>query len=200
MRTEYLNYNEIHVLDNFISTAYQDLLEKTFLSNEVELCFEKDIGHADARDIGNFGFGRTIRTDGVTCQKWDLICLPMIYDALHAIGKKIAWVKQGRVFMTTSGTPNKQDVFHIDFPDYHIAVLYYVHDSDGDTLLSTKVDGGHQTLNNIPYSKFYEHDSLDIYKRITPKKGRVVIFNGLRYHCATRPSKGYRTVINYNVL
>lgn len=200
MQTTRLDTNEVYVIDDFISTAYQDLLEKTFLSNRIDLRFENDIGHADARDIGNFGFGRTLRTDGADCQKWDLICLPMVYDAMYAIKREVAWVRQGRVFMTTSGTPNKEDVYHVDTPTYHIVVLYYVHDSEGDTLLSDKIHDEHERLNDMPYSKFYENKSLGVYKSVTPKKGRVVIFNGLRYHCSTRPSKGYRTVINYNVI
>jgi hypothetical protein len=68
--------------------------------------------------------------------------------------------------------------------------LYYVNDSDGDTFLfnRTKKDG--------PIPKDSE---LEILKRVSPKKGRVVLFDGSRYHSSSGPSKDVRCIINFNV-
>lgn len=199
-RTTRLKEDKIYVLDDVISKAYQNLIENTVLSNKIEYHFENDIGHINNREGGNFGFGNTVRSEGSSTSEWDNLFLPMVHEAMYKINRDIAWIKQGRVFLITSGVPNKQDVYHIDCPMYHIVLLYYVNDSDGDTILTTKIDDEKLNVNGIPYSDFFDYSDLEIYKRITPKKGRLVIFNGLRYHCSSRPSKGKRAVVNYNVL
>jgi hypothetical protein len=70
------------------------------------------------------------------------------------------------------------DTPHVDSKDPHLVYLYYVVDSDGQTLF---------LKNNI------------IIKKIKPKQGRVVVFNGNIYHTAEQPKKSKRCVINFNV-
>ena len=73
---------------------------------------------------------------------------------------------------TTYDTP------HIDFTFPHMVYLYYVVDADGDTLL---------------------FEDSKIIKRITPKKGRVMIFNGQIHHTAEQPRNDIRCIINFDV-
>jgi len=71
---------------------------------------------------------------------------------------------------------------HIDngFDD-QITALYYVNDSDGDTL-------------------FFD-DSGKITKRVTPKKGTLVLWKGKVFHAKSSPIKATsRVVININLL
>ena len=37
-------------------------------------------------------------------------------------------------------------------------------------------------------------------KRVSPKKGRVVVFDGYFWHTACQPENNKRLVINYNVI
>ena len=93
-------------------------------------------------------------------------------------------IKANCQLQTKDSSHTKYTGPHRDYDDWpHIVVLYYINDSDGDTILFEEVG-----------------DELQIAHRITPKKGKAVIFNGLRYHCSSRPSKGKRVVINYNVI
>ena len=41
---------------------------------------------------------------------------------------------------------------------------------------------------------------LEELKRVTPKSGRVVMFNGRRWHTAAQPVNNVRCIINYNVI
>lgn len=67
---------------------------------------------------------------------------------------------------------------HIDNEMPHYAGIYYVNDSDGDTFLF--------------------EDKKEIAK-ISPKQGRIVIFNGLTLHAGSHPFENdFRMVINYN--
>ena len=71
------------------------------------------------------------------------------------------------------------DAPHIDFNSPHMVYLYYVIDSDGDTVLFKK-------------SK--------IIKKVSPKKGRLLIFDGGIWHTSQRPQKGIRCIINSDVV
>ena len=55
----------------------------------------------------------------------------------------------------------------------HIVVLYYVVTSDGDTII---------------YNERKESDKYTEKQRVTPKQGRVVIFDGGLYHTAQQCS------------
>ena len=62
-----------------------------------------------------------------------------------------------------------------------ISIIYYVHDTDGDTV-------------------FYNKECKKIIKKVTPKKGRAVIFDSLIFHSYMRPVKSdKRVVINFIV-
>jgi len=67
---------------------------------------------------------------------------------------------------------------HIDNEVPHYAGVYYVNDSDGDTFL---------------------FEGKEEIARISPKQGRIVIFNGLTLHAGSHPFENdFRMVINYN--
>ena len=71
---------------------------------------------------------------------------------------------------------------HIDYDEIEVDnLLYYVNDSDGDTIL-------------------YENDRKTVIEKISPKAGRFVYFSGDIPHCASRPVENLkRMVININV-
>jgi hypothetical protein len=78
---------------------------------------------------------------------------------------------------------------HVDLPSDkpHIACVYYVNGSDGDTIIYENTIGGDIT-------NLVEH------KRVTPKRGRMVFFDGSRYHCSSQPTINYRCIINFDIL
>lgn len=80
--------------------------------------------------------------------------------------------------LTREKTPRSHPP-HIDDSRPHIALIYYVNDSDGDT-------------------HFYEKGKL--IKTISPKKGSAVMFKGHIYHASASPVENkFRIVINYNL-
>ena len=85
--------------------------------------------------------------------------------------------------LQTQFTNNNEQIHntpHVDMIDMpHYVLIYYVNDSDGDTIL------------------FNEDES--IIAKISPKKGRYLIFNGNTLHAGSNPTnKDYRIIINYN--
>ena len=74
----------------------------------------------------------------------------------------------------------------------HLVVLYYVNDSEAQTIIyEDKFD----TVENRP-----KISELKIKQKVTPKQGRVVMFNGLHWHTAEQPEENVRCIINYNVV
>ncbi len=70
---------------------------------------------------------------------------------------------------------------HTDTDSIHYVALYYVNDSDGDTIL-------------------YNEDKTEMV-RISPKKGRLIFFRGNITHTSSVPKKyRMRMVININIL
>jgi len=78
---------------------------------------------------------------------------------------------------------------HVDTDMEHLVLLYYVNDSDGDTIIfNEKFDGS-----SIP--------DLTVKQMVSPKMGRAVLFDGLYYHSSSGPKiSDNRVVININFL
>lgn len=82
---------------------------------------------------------------------------------------------------------------HSDFSDIkeisvnHYSMIYYCNDSDGYTYLFNEF-----------YNPFHVPERLTIHKKVTPKKGRALIFESCRWHASSNPSKNdERIIINF---
>jgi hypothetical protein len=78
---------------------------------------------------------------------------------------------------------------HIDETFKHFVMVYYVFDSDGDTVLYNETYDG---ITN------YENKLTEL-ATIRPKAGSAIIFDGRRYHSYTRPVENdIRGIFNVN--
>jgi len=114
------------------------------------------------------------------------------YDIVQSIPKFILerlnpapefTIEQARAFMHLKNfSDSENDGIHIDLPIKHIALLYYVNDSDGDTM-------------------FYGKNKTDpLSMRVTPKRNRAVLFDGSLYHASSGCHKSQRRiVINFDL-
>lgn len=113
--------------------------------------------------------------------QFEYLFLNTLYSASLLEEIIIENVIQSRVFLhMPSPNPGLDDI-HVDIELPHQVFLYYVNDSDGDTV-------------------FFKDDEKTEIKRVTPKKGRGVFFDGSIKHCSTRPSKSHRCIFNYDFL
>ena len=98
-------------------------------------------------------------------------------------------VLQGRSFLqfpvNTDGTIDSP---HIDiYSRKHLVCLYYVCDSDGDTIIYNERE------------KDRPDGIYTIKQKVTPKQGRVVLFDGWLMHTAEQPINNVRCIVNYNL-
>lgn len=93
-------------------------------------------------------------------------------------------------------------LIHIDENSQHIVLLYYVNNVDGDTCLFNNKRGE-------SYDSFYktqletergDYTNVELIDRISPKKGRVIIFDGALLHCPGYSFVENRFGVNYNIM
>lgn len=78
---------------------------------------------------------------------------------------------------------------HIDVDGYDensFTAIYYLNDSDGDTVIFNEM-----FKDEIP-------EKLTEYARVTPQRGKVIVFNSNQLHSGCLPSSGRRLLINMN--
>ena len=100
------------------------------------------------------------------------------------------FVLRARADMVTWSRENFIHQPHIDFAVSNIATVFYINDSDGDTILyNIKPD-------DVPKDK-----ELKEYDRISPKANRLVMFDGDLLHTGCSPTKHRnRILINSNYI
>ena len=82
---------------------------------------------------------------------------------------------------------------HIDFPYPNTASVFYVNESDGDTIFYNAKPA------DLPEGK--THKDLKIYDRVSPKANRLVLFDGDLLHTGCSPTKHKnRILINSNYI
>lgn len=218
-----IGLNDFIIVDDAICPQYQDLIENWLLSTASTWSFVRDVALHDhvINDLklqSRPGFSKTLFSIK-TAQSNDLypMILPMVFEAGSKAGININQVLFSRSFLTMpvpGDTPNTFDHVHVDTNDDHIVCLYYANDTDGDTVFfdwsvpelledpeikqrleSTNYDYHDHQLMKLLDLKVAEKD-YKVIKRVSPKKGRAVFFNGQRYHSSTRCTSGYRLVVN----
>ena len=92
--------------------------------------------------------------------------------------------------------PHQHNTMHVDGYFRHMVLIYYVNDSDGDTLFYEERHPGSELVHGI-----LDNSKVTLSKRVTPKFNRYVIFDGLQFHSSSAPKEtDYRFVINYNFI
>jgi hypothetical protein len=176
----------IKVYDNIINTDLVDLVEDKALNQNhqgISYNFFNPINnfhphYSDKRKEG-FGFGNIFFKSGDVNKEDMLFFNQILYQACFSLNLIVEKIHNARIWLLTPEKENYISEPHTDMPDPHLACLYYVNDTDGDTI-------------------FFNQDKTTIIKKVAPKKGRVVIFDGSIWHSSSTPTKNVRSVINFN--
>ncbi|MGB0723131.1 MAG: hypothetical protein ACPGU7_12130 [Gammaproteobacteria bacterium] len=193
---------KIWVFDDIVPRDHQEHIRKTLLGNAFNWKFVEDVTGGGSRDKRP-AFSHTFIRDGVvqTHERNIRLLQPMWLACMEKINEKAGHkgeyaAVQSRTFLQlplANLRGSEYDAHHIDLMDEHFAILYYVCDADGDTVLFENM-----------YSKASPHapapGELREKKRVRPKQGRAVVFDGYYWHTATQPRKSNRCVINTDVI
>ena len=195
-----INKGEILVIDDFIDKDYQEDIKDVLLGKEEwgDLLFPwhyiDDVTAAfEDGNQGRPGLSHVYveynddGTSEIVSDFHDLF-IPMLDLACETLEVPSARIVQGRSFLQfpLNLDSKEDDTPHIDLDEgkRHIVVLYYVVTSDGDTVI---------------YNQRTESDVYTVKQKVTPKQGRVVIFDGGQYHTAQQAINTVRCIANYNL-
>jgi len=192
--------NKTYLIENVIDRDTQDNLEYImfqtlfpwfYRSNFTESC--DNIFGYDYNTVP--GFAHVFSSENGAIGNFLEYTLPIIEGACGALDIEQYKILNARTFLQMPHKTPGLTIPHIDMPTTeHIVILYYVLDSDGDTVLFDKT----HDLSN----KQKKQDPLleaDIFYRSTPKKGNALVFHGSNYHSHFLPVKNMRCVINFNL-
>ena len=194
----------IKVIDNYLPKEYVDNIERLFLKPEINNSSEIAWFYNDYTASKDADYLKKIKDNKHFYDSYQFTHIfynmgeknSSHFDKIVRIleDTKVNWksIERAKANFTTNLTKYKPGDIVVPHQDINpnndnyknkkfISIIYYVHDTDGDTV-------------------FYDKECKKIIKKVTPKKGRAVIFDSLIFHSFMRPIKSEkRVVINFLV-
>ena len=144
------------------------------------------------------GIFQSVFYEEETWEQREQVYKNIVMPPLNAVAKimgfdyKLLKIKSNFNYKETQDNKNMCFIPHCDFEGLGgWTLLYYIDDSDGDTIIFENKGINYLTLGK----------ELDIKRTITPKKGKIIMFNQDYLHTGCPPIiNDYRLVINYNIL
>ena len=187
--------SEIIVIDDVIDPDYQEQIRSILLGEinygdyEFPWYYTKDITKSDLPNSQKRpAFSHLyVKSYGQVVSEFHDIFIDLITVCCHRLEMTEVNVIQGNSFLQLPLTTKrgKVDTPHIDTNEKNFVMLYYVCDSDGDTII---------------YNEKVESEKYTVKESVTPKQGRVVLFDGGLFHTAEQPISNTRCVVNYNLV
>jgi hypothetical protein len=195
--------NEIYTFDNIVDIEIQNEIEKYVYNKNLHWDSKRNITNSSDIDA-NYSFPAQVLGEA-DIDKNILKFIDIIIDnSLNKINQKLAKkyrIKINKTIPHNIDTNEEYRLLHIDKMEPHVTIIYYINDSYGDTLIFNDENNKHlknikEYMNN---HNFLDLKNFELTKSISPKKGRVVLFDGNLWHYGKYPNKGERNIININL-
>lgn len=178
----------IEVVDNVISDSHSRYLFDQISQLPWTFVPDLSLGNSDSPNYQNCGFSHSFFLDetipGFGSKKtqspgYQLI-LPLLLESLDrlSVAATINQVFRCRARLTVNRHKSEQEQVHRDYQFPHWVLLYYVNSTDGDTII------------------FQNEQRVE---RISPRRGRVVLFDGNLLHASSSSTASPRIVLNTNL-
>lgn len=180
---------ETQIIDDVLPQAYANEIEQTLFHHSFPWYFIEDVTFGNTYKLLQLdphektpAFAHVFfDEDKPTSSYFNLVKIIPYLAFQKATSYNTIKFIQARSFLQMPLTKySDYNNIHTDMKEKHIVCLYYVNDVDGDTFLFDK--------------------NGDISQRITPKKNRVVLFDGSIQHASSTPTFSKRAIINFDVI
>jgi len=192
------------IIDNFVGKSYSDRLFNVAISPVFQWKFEAiDVTYgtslpSNRKQYANTGWVHHLLQDDDYSEFLNLY-VPLLDNIQDTVGTKCSFTRL-RVAMhqNTIGSP-KYNNPHTDYQDDHYAAIYYLNDSDGDTVLFKEYDDPDSGSVNQRWERNRSMTDFTIQETVTPKQNRLLIFDGHQFHASSHPKESnYRIILNVN--
>ena len=175
----------IEVHDNIVPQYIVNSIENYLLiDSQIPLYYSSNLSYSTSSPSYTFspGVGNSFVMDDNRHNQFHGLFSSVLYSLCFF--KKILLKEyiQGRCYIDFPNPNSGPDLPpHNDLKFPHLVCLYYINDSDGDTIL-------------------FKDDKKTEIQRVSPKKGRLVFFDGSIPHCGSTSKTNVRAVLNFNFL
>lgn len=183
---DFLSKEEIEVVQNLMlkSEEFPWFLNPSLLDQSE--AFEGVYKFNNLKTSGGFQFNHGFYMSGVEQSKYMNLVYHIFTKFIQKHNIQSRAILRAKANLTTQDSRNIYPAPHIDHFFDHFVFLYYVNDSDGDTIIY-----------NEKWENPHEEVTLTENTRISPKAGRAIFFDGKTYHTPLVPvNSPFRAVIN----
>lgn len=186
-------------IEDFLPSGYRDYLESTMVGESATFPWYYNnrtagldryagavIGDEYTRESKQFT--HTFFNDGMSASNLYSVVSPFLVllekEFNCEFSNRVNRIKANLMIKDTSFPEGFYNPAHIDELGCTQTAIYYVNDSDGETVLFDQYFG--------------TNEPLTVKRRITPKKGSLLLFDAMRMHASTPPRESSeRVVINF---
>lgn len=182
----------ISVIDDYLDKSYATFLEDKIASHDQQWFYMSDSTSkslpSNKIETGieptfSFAYNVCSYNNGLVESPYANYVLPFIHKLLDDFQSPN--LLRCRLDMTVYNPNGHRHMPHTDLQVPNLTCIYYVNDSDGDTLI---------------FNERRESSEYTIAKSVTPKKNRMVVFDGDLYHTGHSPKEHRnRILINSNL-
>jgi hypothetical protein len=196
--------DNIFEIENIIPLDYQNYIEKIMLGSDFPWYYNPNLVSPDQQLLhrvdNHQGFNHLFLEAGKPSTYFQSV-YPLVLsitsqECMTSANNLVRM--RANLTLNAAGSSLQHHLPHIDTWRPHWVAIYYVNDSDGDTIIYNETNdtynSGQTDINKSLSNNF------TIKRRVTPKKGKVLIFEGKYYHTSSWPTVNKcRSVININL-
>ena len=190
-----------HIFDDIISESNQTKLEEYVKLSNLKWNYQHNI-------TGQYGGTDSLELPANVLKGVDITDTTILdiinsikFNLLNKLNMEFEKDYRYKINWTTPISENYdfKSLIHIDMNVAHIAIVYYINDTDGNTILLNNKKGNSAESHQDNF-KGINFDDFEIVNKISPKKGRAVMFDGNIYHYGEYPTITDRFIINFDLV
>lgn len=196
--------SDIIEIENFIPVDYQKYLHDVMTGWEFPWVLNKNMVSGDDCFVNQKnnppGFNHFLYERGQPISSYFNLIYPLVLSITSQSGIPCNRLFRMRANLTLANQKSESSLLmpHIDSFHKHWVAIYYVNDSDGETVIFNEknedFDSGEADIKRIKEGNF------TVKHRVTPKQGKLIAFPGEYYHTASFCNESdYRCLININL-
>ena len=174
---------KLKIIDNYLTQSYHKEIQDLLTGSDFPWFYNRNINdneNTNSKALNVYGFTHIFYKDSsFRDSRYATFIKPMLLNLKDTVN--CDYVLRSRADMVTWSYKEFIHDAHVDFYFPNVATVFYINDTDGDTII------------------YKQSHPLEIKERVNPKANRLVIFEGDVLHTGSSPTKHKnRILINSN--